>query len=143
MALAMTLERFRELVQAHGGELRRWPEAEVAGARALLAASTAARALCEEALALDQLLDRMPVPVPSAALIGRILDAAPEPAAANWRQLLFGPTPVWRLAATLVLAAGLGLGLGWSGVGRPSGPEAAIVDVTAFAFEITGEEAWN
>src|SRR5690606_1457714 len=53
----MTRERFENLADAYGGDLRRWPEAEREAGRALAAADPRAAALLLEADAVDALLD--------------------------------------------------------------------------------------
>ena len=52
----MTLVRFSELVDAYGSDVERWPEAERAGALALMTASAEAQQLLVEARCLDALL---------------------------------------------------------------------------------------
>ena len=55
-------ERFAALIEAYGSRPNRWPEAERDAALALLASSSWARRLRDEAAALDALLDRATVP---------------------------------------------------------------------------------
>jgi hypothetical protein len=52
----LTLERFRSMTESYGADLARWPEQARADARALLSDSSDARALLEEAGALDDLI---------------------------------------------------------------------------------------
>ena len=49
----LTLRRFKALTRSYGADLRRWPEATRADAKALLASSPLARALHDEARTLD------------------------------------------------------------------------------------------
>ncbi len=108
----MTRERFSALLDAYGGDLRRWPEPSRSGAEVLLARDAAARRQRDQALALDALLDEAPSPLPSRALKHRIAERA-RPSV--WRQSLvalwpFGPA--WQPAAALALIAALGIALG-------------------------------
>lgn len=50
----ITLKRFRMFIDSHGGDLRRWPEAERDAAREFLDHSCEARALLAHAQSLDQ-----------------------------------------------------------------------------------------
>lgn len=52
----LTLARFRELADSYGGHLPRWPREERGEAQALLNVSPAARALLDEARALDDVI---------------------------------------------------------------------------------------
>lgn len=79
----MTVTRLAAILDAYGGEARRWPAAERAAAEALLTASPEARGLLAEVTRLDQMLSAAPAPEPSAALRAAILQAAPKPAATS------------------------------------------------------------
>ena len=75
---AMTLEGFQGLIDAYGADPRRWPESRREAGEAFLAVSAEARSLHAEALALDQLIGRLPEP-PGArlsALSARIIECA-------------------------------------------------------------------
>ncbi|MBU1324627.1 MAG: hypothetical protein KJ676_05250 [Alphaproteobacteria bacterium] len=76
----MERERFETLAGTHGGDLRRWPEAERAAAERLLARTPDLRSALDAAAALDALLDASPTPWPSQALRDRVIAAAPVPA---------------------------------------------------------------
>lgn len=93
----MTPDRFTELAAAHGGDIGRWPQDLREAARAALAAdpSRLGAVLAAEA-GLDRLLDLAPAQSADAALMGRLLDAAPQPRR---------PRGAWWAG----LAAGLGL----------------------------------
>jgi hypothetical protein len=56
--MMMGLDRFRELLDAYGGEPARWPANERAAAEALMAGNTEAARLRIRAAALDALLDK-------------------------------------------------------------------------------------
>jgi hypothetical protein len=79
----MTLERFSALAEAFGADMRRWPEADRAAARALAQDSAPARTRLAEADALDAALDLSRVASPSPELRQRILSAAPKPRASR------------------------------------------------------------
>lgn len=126
----MTLDRLREIVEAYGAAAHRWPVAEREAALALVASNSDARALVDEALTLDLMLDAAPAPEPaSAELVARIMAArpraipavAPAPAAEPkgrfgfWKARLqeiwpYGPPaiPAGALAASIMLGVGFG-----------------------------------
>ena len=76
--MPMTLERLHVILDAYGGAPERWPAAERAAATRLVEQSAVARGLWEEARTLDGLLDALPSEDPSAALVERVLAAAPR-----------------------------------------------------------------
>ena len=92
----MTLDRFAALLDAYGADPARWPDAERAGAHALLDRSAEARARRDAAAALDALRDRAAA-APSSALAARILAQAPPAPRAK----------VVRLRARVAAAVGL------------------------------------
>ncbi|MGJ3231285.1 MAG: hypothetical protein ACFE0P_05775 [Oceanicaulis sp.] len=119
----MTLERFKALCQAYGGDLRRWPDVERADAQALAAQSERARYALADAAMLDAALSQARSPAPSPDLARRIAAGAPGTPAPR------SATPGWAaMAAALALA--VGLGAGWLGAGGGA-PED---DVFAEAF---------
>lgn len=74
----MSLDRFETLTETYGGEIARWPEAEREAARALLAAQPERlSAVLDAAAHLDRLLDLAPAQSVDAALLGRLIAAAP------------------------------------------------------------------
>jgi len=117
----MTPERFHALLDSCGADLQRWPEAERAAARALLASDSAAlRAAHAEAAMLDRDLDACEIAPPGAALIDRIAGAARSAGSAGrarpwWRLEPFWPRAGWALtgmagavAGALVVSVALG-----------------------------------
>lgn len=105
----LSRERFQALLDAYGADPRRWPSEERQAAQALLAQDARARRLQDEAGQLDRLLDAWQAPEPSAALMGRILAAAPpEPAtdALPWWQRLV-PLGWLVRSATVMACAGI------------------------------------
>jgi len=78
MSPEMSEERFDDLAQTYGGEIARWPEAEREAARALLAAQPERLSIVLDTAAhLDRLLDLAPAQSVDAALLGRLIAAAP------------------------------------------------------------------
>ncbi len=67
----MNRQKFERIIQTHGAEAERWPQAHRADMLALLAADAQARALLGREAALDSWLDALEPPV-SAALEARI-----------------------------------------------------------------------
>ena len=143
----MTVERFESLLDAYGGDFRRWPESRVTAARKLLAVSPEARLRLAEAQALDRLLDRETTVDPRrlAVLTDRIVSSATEeargapraamgriiqlptaagrsgypPSASPARQ---GSSPVgsnspWRAVAALAASLFLGVAIGLTDLG--------------------------
>lgn len=94
---AMSVARFEALAEAYGGEIARWPEAEREAARALLASDpTRLASVLAEASQVDRLLDLAPAQAVDAALLGRLITAAPQ-----------APNTARRWAAGLSAALGL------------------------------------
>jgi hypothetical protein len=75
----MDAQRFEALADAHGGLIARWPvEVQDAAYAWLAEAPEAAQGVLSAALALDEALDALRPPQPSAALRDRIIAAAPR-----------------------------------------------------------------
>jgi hypothetical protein len=140
----MTLERFADLLDRHGGELARWPQDERAQADVLLGTSAEARRLHTEAVRLDVALDQALPELDSAALptlkrsiMARIAPQLAEDSAIIrfWNWLAGGPrlaqVVLVRPAVLAMIPLLLGFGLGLS-VSQPFDP----VD-TEFATELT------
>jgi len=109
---SLDLARFEQLLDVHGAELARWPEALQGPARQLLATTPAAREARERALQMDALLDAVPEILPSAELLSRIASLParhPRGWAAWWP---FGspvaPLMGWAAAAAFGLLVGSG-----------------------------------
>jgi hypothetical protein len=131
---AMDAQRFETLAEAHGGLISRWPAAEQDAAYAWLAeAPDAAQAVLSEALALDEALDVLRPPSPSAALRDAILAAAPAPARrwtiARW---LTGAG----IGAALAAASVAGVAVG---VQVAAAPAEASTDAT---LAVAAEDDW-
>ncbi|HEX4354077.1 MAG TPA: hypothetical protein VHZ95_14210 [Polyangiales bacterium] len=100
----MSLSRFRDLLDAYGGELARWPLAERSKAEALAASDPRATELQREALALDAQLDAFEIEAPSPHLRARVLEIPIRHAPLPARVRMFG----WRLAALALVPCVLG-----------------------------------
>ncbi len=108
----MTMLRIGEIVEAYGGDPRRWPMAERSAAERLIAESDDARRLHADALALDTLLDQSIAPVPSPELLAQVLADADT---AGRRGVFAGFWPfdsVWTPVSALALAAMAGIAIG-------------------------------
>lgn len=102
----MTLDRFLDLLDRHGPVIDRWPASDQDGAEALLAASAEARSAMADARAVSAALNDLRVLPPSAALLGRILDAAPRQR--RWISEILSWRPAVAFAAALVVGVYLG-----------------------------------
>ncbi len=117
----MTIERFSQLLEAYGGEAKRWPIEEQVAMLKLLEQSVEARRLQQSALTLDSLLNSVQISKPSAVLRERII-AQVQPLASQaqdvWQwfiQLIVGTTPrehFWRPAVALVIPLLVGIVIG-------------------------------
>lgn len=124
----MNLDRLRDIVGAYGAAAHRWPADEREAAIALVETSDAARALLDEALQLDLMLDAAPAAEPASdMLVSRIMAARPRavsgeivkptasPAPGFWRGLIaelwpYGTpaVPAGALAASIMLGITFG-----------------------------------
>ena len=107
----MTPERFEQLAEAYGSDLRRWPKTEQASAEQMCQNSPVwARAILDEAADLDEALDLYPVEAPSAALRERLLALAPRPQRSLWSRLV-GEWRGWGMGLAAAGVAGLMVGI--------------------------------
>jgi hypothetical protein len=75
----MDRERFNHLLEAYGGDFRRWPAEERAGAAVFVAQDVEATAALKEAQALDRVFDQANAePGDTSQLAARILAQAPR-----------------------------------------------------------------
>lgn len=105
----MTLERFKELLDAFGADLRRWPEAERAAARALIAQAPEAQAALAAARRLDRLLDLYDPPADRAAEARLRVALAAVPSRVPRRSARLPWPQAAALAATLLLGVATGI----------------------------------
>lgn len=132
---ALSPNRFQELLEVHGAALDTWPEAERAGAVRLVAASTEARRLLEDAKRLDLALDGLQPPPPSDLLRAR-LDRLPEASVGSPGQRRPGGRI---LAASVAAAALVGIVLGGAGtlMLQPPGSNAGVAVVVSDTIDDT------
>jgi hypothetical protein len=106
----MTPDRFRSLTEAYGASPEHWPQAERAGAEALLARQDPeALAALAEARSLDLLLATHAIATPDADLIRRIVASAPSAHSSRggntgmprWKQ------PRWWLSGAGIVGVGV------------------------------------
>ncbi|MBO9545666.1 hypothetical protein [Caulobacter sp.] len=125
----MDFERFEDLAEIYGGEIARWPEGQREAARALLAANPERLSpVLASAAQLDRLLDLAPAQSVDAALLGRLIAAAPQATGAA-RRWIAGLGAALGLSA----AAFAGVLVGVSLAGQAQPPVAAPAVVTARA----------
>jgi hypothetical protein len=113
----MNIKRFMQIIEAYGADANRWPESERQTALALLATSTEAQHVLQQASMLDNFLDTVAVTSPSPQLQQRIFNAISQ-TDNIWQELidwLFGTTwqqHLLRPALTFLLPLILGIFLG-------------------------------
>lgn len=107
----MNRERFAQLLEAYGADLKRFPAAERTDAEAYLAAHAAeAAAALAEARALDAMLEAArEAPASNPALASQIMNTAPR---RHVRAASFDRRTGWALAACAVFGVALGYGGG-------------------------------
>jgi hypothetical protein len=107
----MKAQRLHALAEAYGADLRRWPASERAFAESLIAADPSLKAVLDEAAALDALLDAAPAPAPSAALVAKVLAAAPKARRPRLHldRIALYMGAGWAAAACAGVVAGVGL----------------------------------
>ena len=133
--MGMSVERFADLAQVYGGDVARWPEAERETARALLASQPARlEAVLAQAARLDRLLDLAPAQSVDAALLGRLIAAAPQPVSSA-RRWLAGLGAALGLGA--VALAGVAVGVAVGGRTHPVSPPAESVIAADFTAELS------
>lgn len=140
--MTMTVERFADLAEIYGGDVARWPEAEREIARALLAAEPVRlEAVLSDAARLDRLLDLAPAQSADAALLGRLIAAAPRPASAMQRWLA-GAGAALGLGVAALAGVAVGVAIGQTDHGRaPQGQSMIATDFTTDLSEALEEPA--
>ncbi|MGQ0676330.1 MAG: hypothetical protein ACT4N4_09660 [Rhodospirillales bacterium] len=131
----MTPDRFRELIDAYGGDPKRWPASERDAALAHARADARAGAMLDRARALDALLDGMKVAPPAidpARIVAAATRAAQEPASANVLAFVrrrggIRPAMAWARGAALAAATICGFVIGMSDPG--GGGDANALDL--------------
>jgi hypothetical protein len=139
--MTMTVERFADLAEIHGGDIARWPEACREAARAVLAAEPETLGpILAEAAHLDRLLDLAPAGAVDAALLGRLIAAAPKPASAV-RRWAAGLGAGLALAAAAFAGVAVGLAVGQDRSMAPQAEAVIAADFTADLSEALQEPA--
>jgi len=132
--MTMTVDRFADLAEIHGGDIARWPEACREVARAALAAEPEALGpILAEAAHLDRLLDLAPAGAVDAALLGRLIAAAPRPASSA-RRWIAGLGAALGLAAAAFAGVAVGVAVGHD---QPVAPRAETVIATDFTADLS------
>jgi hypothetical protein len=152
----MTLNRVTQLIEAYGGDLRRWPGEERVTLEPLIRRLPEAQALLNDASRLDRLLDGWRVAPTDWTLERRILAAASATAQIQprpWRSLadlLRGAVPradwlgsrmLWPQVAGLVAAAVIGFFIGISDFGTLD--TAGATDLDEALGGISSLETWQ
>jgi hypothetical protein len=144
----MDLNDFQHVLDAWGGDPRRWPADRRAAALALAGSDVRAAALLAQAQALDALLDQAPVQAPSLALRTRIAGAAldrgrsnPPVRGAVQAQTRSGRR--WLAGAALVAACAAGAVTGVAAATMQAEPAhaGASADAVNEAARLLGESA--
>lgn len=134
----LTLERFRALVEAYGGNLERFPARERAAARELLARSESARQLVEAASAFDQVLAdaRADSQVSSDVYerFGRIPSQHSQRTPVLRLLPFRSPKQTWLLAAAAVLLGVLGGGYDAVSGASKGSVDSAQAEIASLAF---------
>jgi hypothetical protein len=108
----MTPERFEQLAEAYGSDLRLWPQVEQAKAEQLRQERPVwARDCLDRAADLDDLLGLYRIEAPSKALRERVMAMAPKPQRSLWSRLV-GEWRGWGLGLAAAGVAGLMVGIG-------------------------------
>jgi hypothetical protein len=108
----MTPERFEQLAEAYGSDLRRWPQVEQANAQRLRQERPIwTRECLDRAADLDDLLGLYRVEAPSMALGEQVMAMAPRLQRSLWSRLV-GEWRGWGMGLAAAGVAGLMVGIG-------------------------------
>ena len=125
----MDFERFEDLAEIYGGEIARWPEGVRETARALLVAHPERLSpVLASAAQLDRLLDLAPAQSVDAAMLGRLIAAAPQ-APNTARRWIAGLGAALGLSAAAF--AGVLAGVSIAGQAQPQVAAPAVVTARA------------
>nr|WP_319515389.1 hypothetical protein [uncultured Cohaesibacter sp.] len=69
----MLIERFEELLDLYGPDMKTWPQEEIAAAKELMSKSELARTKYQFVLSIAKLADNAPRPKAPASLVDRIM----------------------------------------------------------------------
>ena len=128
----LTLDRFRDLAEAYGAAIARWPE-PVRAAAMRMAAEPAAAAILERAAALDTTLDAWRVLAPDRPLYDRVSGSAPA------RGTRFATRASFWWSGIGVAAALAGAAVGAAAVAAVAPADALVESNTSFG-DVAGQE---
>jgi hypothetical protein len=132
--MTMTVERFAQLAEIHGGDTARWPEACREEARASLVADPETLGpILAEAAHLDRLLDLAPAGAVNSALLGRLIAAAPQPVSSALRWIA-GLGAALGLATAAFAGVAVGVAVGHD---QPVASQAQVVIATDFTSDLS------
>lgn len=153
MVRMVTPQRLDELLAAYGSDPRRWPDAERAGAQALLARAPELAARLDAARRLDAALDLVQGEVPAtaagrvAARIDRHISASlnrGDGGAPSWRAMLWSATgATWPRAAAFASVVVLGIVAGLSSDPSPSVATDGVLEEIAGASVMGEFASWS
>jgi hypothetical protein len=143
----MTGDRFRALIECYGASAAHWPIEERAAAQAFFATHAEARALMDEEVWLDRLLDAVPHAQPSEAFKQGLLPRRLPRARSAWVSRVFAA--LWPEASVSwpagVLAASTALGI-LIGLATPAIDVASrdlnAGEVVSYAFSALDTSDW-
>lgn len=139
MSPEMSGERFEALAETYGGEIACWPEAEREAARALLAAQPERlSAVLDAAAHLDRLLDLAPAQSVNAALLGRLIAAAPR-APNTARRWIAGLGAALGLSAAAFAGVLAGVAVGGHALPVAVAPVAGVKVETVTAVDVSND----
>ncbi len=104
--------RLEELLDTHGADLERWPDAERAWARGAAEESAEAAALITRAKRLDAWLDQAPAPTPSPALRRAVAEIPVRHPHASGSAGAWFFAKLWKAIVAGALASALGVAVG-------------------------------
>ena len=134
MTEQLSIERFRDLADAYGGTVARWPE-EVRVAAMRQAAEPAFAVILAGATALDDQLDKWFVPAPGAEFSRRIVGAAP----AGRRKIRGGPRLLWSGIGVAAALTGAAAGIAGAAIIAPA--ELAVSDMGTAFGDVASQES--
>ena len=113
----MDMKEFEKRLLVRGGDLSRWPDAEVEAARRLLEADAGSRALLAEVVAYDDALRADTTAPLDARLVGRIMASTRAPAtdrglSSAWRRMISAGALAALLVGFVGFKSGYDNGLG-------------------------------
>jgi hypothetical protein len=132
MTELLTFDRFRDLADAYGSAVARWPE-PVRAAAMRMAIEPAAAAILAGAAALDTTLDAWRVPAPDRSFQDRVTRTAPASGTG------FATRPGLWWSGLGIAAALAGAAVGTAAIAAVAPPDAPVESNTSFG-DIAGQE---